>query len=813
MSTSQRPSASSLRKFAAPFGLVAIALVLTLGLGLMWAASRADALALATQTSQLRMAIAVEMDRMRGHVGSELQWDDAVAALANDFDPTWADSHLADWFHTTKGIEHVVVFDAENRAMYFSTDGERAETGGWAQLGIDTDDLLAPIRKRELDRGDQWQPAADFSATLSRPIDTADFKQLHGRAAVVTATLVQPDFGRSLPRGPRSAIVVTTKWVDQPFLDRVGEVLRVQDLRIARMAPARSGRAGMPITDTRGRAVAGASWQPERPGHALLLDALPFLLAVSCGLIMLIAVAVLRTWDFHRQVQAGEATAVRQAALLERMSALGEIGAWELDPTSNTLRYSRYAYQMAGLDPDSPITPESSAALYCGDSFDRLNHALHIAITEAKPFEVMLEMRSSQGRVRTVRMQGSPVMDGKRCVLVSGTAKDITEQVQREQALKRQTDLLERMSRIADVGAWEYVVKTRTLNFTDHVHRMYGFAPDVQLSLEKVAALYSEQDRMAIFDVMARAIKEGAPWDLEMNPTTADGRSVWVRGVGETEWADGKPVRLIGTLRDVTRERAAAAALARAMDDLRTRNSDLQEFTYAASHDLQEPVRKVQALGSLLIDRFGEVMPDGALDYIARMRAAASRMGTLIDDVLSYSKVSVRPGQATAVSLTQIAREVVDDLATLVDRSGGVVHIGELPQIEADPTQMRQLLQNLIGNALKYRHPDRVPEVWVEGEVQAADAGQASWCRIVVRDNGIGFDNRFAETIFAPFRRLHDRSVYDGTGMGLAIVRRIAEWHHGRVDAIGAQGEGSRFVVELPVRRGESFGERGASQA
>ncbi len=800
MSAVRAPAAPTWYRFSAPFGLIAVALVLALGLGLLWAAQRADALALATQKDQLRNAIAAQLKGIRAHVGSELQWDEAVANLGNDFDPMWADLHLADWLGATRGIEHVIVFDADDQAIYYGADGERAVAANWATLGVDPAGLLAPLRERERERGSVWRPASDFSVTLSQPVDSGQLKILNGRPALVTATLVQPDFGRSLPRGPRAPIVVTTKWLDRSILDDVGAVLQLQDIVVDVGPPRNPRRASMPLTDDRGAAVAWASWVSELPGRSLLFDALPFLLGCCIGLIVLIAGTVMRIWQSQRQLQLAKAKAVAQAALLERMSALGEIGAWELDPGANTLRHSRYASQMAGLDPDTPIAPEASAALYRGDSFVRLNVALRAAITQAEPFDLLLEMRNVGGRERVVRMQGSPVLEGGRCVLVSGTAQDITEQVQREQALTRQADLLERMSRIADVGAWEYVIKTRSLTFTGHVHRIYGFAHDVELSLERIAALYTPADRKLIMDVMTRALKEGAPWDLEMNPTTADGRSVWVRGVGETEWVDGKPVRLIGTLREVTREKAAASALAQAMDDLRTRNSDLQEFTYAASHDLQEPVRKVQALGSLLLDRYGTTVDHGALDYITRMRAAASRMGTLIDDVLSYSKVSARPGQAVPVALGQIAREVIDDLETLVQRNAGVVHICDLPQIEADPTQMRQLLQNLIGNALKYQHPERAPEVWVAAELPASLDGQAPICRITVNDNGIGFDNRFAESTFAPFRRLHDRSVYDGTGMGLAIVRRIAEWHQGRVTASSVEGGGSCFAVELPLR-------------
>ncbi|HVJ62367.1 MAG TPA: ATP-binding protein, partial [Tahibacter sp.] len=231
-------------------------------------------------------------------------------------------------------------------------------------------------------------------------------------------------------------------------------------------------------------------------------------------------------------------------------------------------------------------------------------------------------------------------------------------------------------------------------------------------------------------------------------------------------------------------------------------NRELEEFAFVASHDLQEPLRKVRAFGDRLRTHAGDTLDAQAVDYIERMRAAAERMQRLIDDLLAYSRVSTSSRRVSRVDLDQVLREVLVDLDARVAESGATVAFDTLPPIEADATQMRQLLQNLIANALKFRDPARAVRV----EVRARSIAQpgstiADWLRIEIEDNGIGFDNRYGERIFAPFQRLHGRNEYEGSGIGLAIVRRIVERHGGLLAAHGQPGLGARFTIEMPMRQ------------
>lgn len=246
-------------------------------------------------------------------------------------------------------------------------------------------------------------------------------------------------------------------------------------------------------------------------------------------------------------------------------------------------------------------------------------------------------------------------------------------------------------------------------------------------------------------------------------------------------------------VRDI-RERKQAEQEMRAFTvKLQQSNRELEDFAYVASHDLQEPLRKIQAFGDRLKVRYGEVLTGEGIDYLNRMQSAAGRMQALINDLLAFSRVTTKAQPFTPVDLTVVAREVVHDLEVRIHQAGGEVVVGELPTVEADSMQMRQLIQNLVSNGLKFHRPDIPPRVEVSGSVVGGRA------QIVVRDNGIGFDEKYADRIFTMFERLHARSAYEGTGIGLAICRKIAHRHGGDVAARSIAGQGATFIVTLPL--------------
>ncbi len=265
---------------------------------------------------------------------------------------------------------------------------------------------------------------------------------------------------------------------------------------------------------------------------------------------------------------------------------------------------------------------------------------------------------------------------------------------------------------------------------------------------------------------------------------------VTARPLGGADRADG--LTLV-TLTDVTEQRRAEAALDRYRRELERSNAALQEFADVASHDLREPMRKVLTFGDRLRAKFGSVLGPEGNDYLERALNAARRMQGLIDALLDYSRVSIRPEAFQPVDLNRVAQEVLRDLEVRTAELDADVAVGPLPVIHADPLQMRQLFQNLLANSLKFHRPEVRPTLRVDATCRA------DVVELRFRDNGIGFDDKDRERIFGAFQRLHPRSRYEGNGIGLALCRRIAERHGGTIAASGAPGLGATFIVTLPL--------------
>lgn len=235
--------------------------------------------------------------------------------------------------------------------------------------------------------------------------------------------------------------------------------------------------------------------------------------------------------------------------------------------------------------------------------------------------------------------------------------------------------------------------------------------------------------------------------------------------------------------------------------ELRRSNEELQQFAYVASHDLQEPLRKIQAFGDRLQSTARDSLSEEALDYLTRMRNAAGRMQGLINDLLTYSRVTTRAQPFEPVDLSKVLDEVLSDLEISISEAGARVESGDLATIDADPVQMQQLLQNLIGNAVKFRRQDEPPVVRISGRFVEEGCANGPCYEIQIADNGIGFEQKYAERIFAVFQRLHGRGEYSGTGIGLAVCRKIVDRHSGKITVQSEPGVGSTFTVTLPVRQ------------
>jgi PAS domain S-box-containing protein len=249
---------------------------------------------------------------------------------------------------------------------------------------------------------------------------------------------------------------------------------------------------------------------------------------------------------------------------------------------------------------------------------------------------------------------------------------------------------------------------------------------------------------------------------------------------------------------DITSIRKAENELREYAEQLKITNEELRAYTTVVSHDLQEPLRKIKSFGNLLKNRYGNELGEEGNNYISRMVSASERMESMMCGLLNYSKLSSQELSLIPVDLSQVISAVISDLEIRLEETRGIIEIkSNLPVLMAEPTQVYELFQNLINNALKFRHPERIPEVLISAE---QDHDLNGMVEITVQDNGIGFELQYLDRIFQPFQRLHGRSHYEGHGMGLAICKRIVERHGGAITAHSQPGKGSEFLVKLPIK-------------
>jgi PAS domain S-box-containing protein len=378
-------------------------------------------------------------------------------------------------------------------------------------------------------------------------------------------------------------------------------------------------------------------------------------------------------------------------------------------------------------------------------------------------------------------------LEGSAGILVTAAIRDISVRKAAEERLAHLAALVES----SDEAIFSKALDGTVLSWNRGAEKLYGYTPQ-QIVGRPISLLLPPDRPHEVEDMIERLQRGEAIEHFETVRVCKSGSLIDVSvTVSPIKDAYGKIIGASTIARDISVRKTAEA---------RRSNRELQDFATVASHDLQEPLRKIEAFGDRLEERLSNVMDEESAEYLRRMKAAAARMQTLINDLLAYSQVAIRPEPPQAVDLGRVVSDVLLDLDERIRSTKGQVHVGPLPTLLAGPLQMRQLFQNLISNALKF-HPEGVaPEVHVEAVARSAARrqGHAPVWEIRVRDNGIGFDEEYAEKIFAPLQRLNGRQEFEGTGMGLAICRKIVVLCGGTITATSHPGAGATFVITLP---------------
>ena len=326
-------------------------------------------------------------------------------------------------------------------------------------------------------------------------------------------------------------------------------------------------------------------------------------------------------------------------------------------------------------------------------------------------------------------------------------------------------------------------------------------------------------DREKTREKWMESVKTGKPYQVEYRLKRADGQYKWFLARGNPlKDEEGTIIKWMGACTNIEDQKNAEHKLESFVaertrklklinEELKRSNQDLEQFAYVASHDLQEPLRKILAFGERLTKKYEDELQGQGVEYISRMQNASQRMQKLINDLLIYSRVSRSKDDFELVDLNQLLNDVLEDLDEVIREKQVQININDLPELKGNPVQLRQLFQNIISNAIKFNRPDVTPEVTIYNNKfpdkktlkQYNLNLKYKYVQITIEDNGIGFDTQYLDKIFTIFQRLHGRSEYSGTGIGLAVCRKVIENHHGYITAESSVGKGARFIIILPL--------------
>jgi PAS domain S-box-containing protein len=373
----------------------------------------------------------------------------------------------------------------------------------------------------------------------------------------------------------------------------------------------------------------------------------------------------------------------------------------------------------------------------------------------------------------------------------------VTDRRHAERSLAEQAAQLQERSKLLDLADDAILVRavpSGEIRFWNRgAERLYGYTQSEALGAVSHELLQTQFPR-PIADIESELQQFGS-WRGEIGHTCKNGEKIIV----DSRWTiersdDGEPRAYLELNTDITARRQTDDALRKLTAKLSRSNAELEQFTHIASHDLQEPLRMVSSYTQLLARRYQGKLDQDADEFIAYAVDGANRMQRLIEDLLSYARVGSHGRELEDVELDSVVERVLDDLRSSLKESGGSVQVAKLPVVLGDAGSLTQLFQNLIGNALKYRG-EELPHIDV-----TASSQDHHW-EVSVRDNGIGFEQEYADQLFNMFKRLHTRDQYDGTGIGLAICKKIVERHGGHIWAESQPGQGAKFVFTLPAQR------------
>jgi PAS domain S-box-containing protein len=513
------------------------------------------------------------------------------------------------------------------------------------------------------------------------------------------------------------------------------------------------------------------------------------------------------------------------------------VGTWNLDITNQTVWWDECCKRLYGLGKDDVVPYEKVLSYMHDEDRERVNQAVLWALNSESHGYYDIQFRTigtQDGQVRWLHCRGQAYFDQQGIAYrFSGIAQEITEHKLAQQSLWELETKYQRLFNSLDEGFC-----TVRVEFDAHQRPLDYCFIDVNPTFEKQTGILNAAGRWMRqiapgheqhwFDIYGHVAKTGEERRFEAH---AEELGRWYDVFAFHAGKPGEPI--VGILfNDITKRKQVeqlqqqserqyrilseeleervqlrTQELLLANQDLTRSNDNLQQFAYVASHDLQEPLRKIQQFGDLLQVRFANIIDEDGFNYLERMQKAAEQMSKLIRDLLAYSRIATRQQAFEPVSLNTVLADVLETLDWDIQQSGAQIDLDELPVVRGDGAQLGQLFQNLLTNGLKFIQPEQAPQIEVRYFHRSLDELPASvhpsqttpfYHHISVHDQGVGFEEKYLDRIFQVFQRLHGKNQYSGTGVGLAICQRVVENHGGAITASSQPGQGATFSVYLP---------------
>jgi PAS domain S-box-containing protein len=388
---------------------------------------------------------------------------------------------------------------------------------------------------------------------------------------------------------------------------------------------------------------------------------------------------------------------------------------------------------------------------------------------------------------------------------------DINERVKIQKEREEMAELFRDTEELLQFGSWSWDIKTDNMEWTQGMYDIAGFGRGeiAPMSGSFYLQLVSGDDKEKVGHAIEDAIITHSGFELDYVLKTKSGeeKSVFTKGKAIVN-SKGEVKKVVGITRDITSLKNLERERERTIKELNRSNKELEEFAYVASHDLQEPLRKIATFNERLKMKFGEILGTDGMAYLDRIISSTDNMRMLIDNLLEFSRITRSSQAFCPCDLNLLVRDAISDQELKIEETGCVIHVSYLPPIEAVPMEIKQLFTNLISNAIKFRKKDATPIIMIKAERATKTEKnryhlplEKNYLRVEVKDNGIGFEEEYSERIFQIFQRLHGKTEYAGSGIGLAICKKIVDNHEGIIFASGKPGMGSMFTIMLPEKQ------------